>query len=439
MFSRPISNISLDVSAQKPREIAVHILRQQGRREYVEECLEAELGRSSLSAQDRGLCQELVFGVARWQRTLDWLIDRKTNGRAQNLTLLILLRLGLYQLFWLDRIPDHAAVHETVQLAKQFGFGPKAGFLNAVLRGYIRERDQTAEELERLKVFAPALGWSHPDWLVERWQAQWGAAKTAQLLQWNNTVPPTFARLNALKIDAVSLAQQWTEEGVIFHPRQFPWTPENLAFELESHPPLATLPSFQQGGFYIQDPSTLLAALELDPQPGETVLDLCAAPGGKTTYMAQRMQNRGRIVALDPQPSRLQLLDENCARLGVTCVQASSSAPDDIAMFDRILIDAPCSNTGVLRRRVELRWRLRPEDLERLRQTQLALLRSALPKLKPGGTLVYSTCSLEAEENEALIADFVRGNPGVTVVSQRQLLPFNDGVDGAYVARMSVS
>jgi len=424
------------VSSQKPREIAVQVLRRQGRREFVEECLDAELGRNSLSSQDRGLCQELVFGVVRWQRTLDWLIDRKTNGRAQNLTLLILLRLGLYQLFWLDRIPDHAAVHETVELAKQFGFGPKAGFLNAVLRGYIRERDQTSAELENLKVMLPAVGWSHPDWLVERWQGRWGAAKTGQLLQWNNTVPPTFARLNALKIDAVGLAQQWTEEGVIFHPRQFPWTPENLAFELESHPPLATLPSFQQGGFYIQDPSTLLAVHELDPQPGESILDLCAAPGGKTTYIAQLMQNRGRIVALDPQPGRLKLLEENCVRLGVTCVQASSSAPDDMAMFDRILIDAPCSNTGVLGRRIELRWRLRLEDLDRLRQTQHALLRSALPKLKPGGTLVYSTCSLEPEENEGVIADFLRGNPGVTLVSQPRLLPFNDGVDGAYVAKL---
>jgi 16S rRNA (cytosine967-C5)-methyltransferase len=436
MLLRPISNISLAVSAQKPREIAVQVLRRRGGQDFVEDCLESELGHCSLSPADRGLCQELVFGVVRWQRTLDWLIDRKTNGRAQNRVLQILLRLGLYQLFWLDRIPDHAAVHETVELAKQFGFGPKAGFLNAILRGYIRARDQTAQELENLKQSSPALGFSHPDWLVERWQGRWGAAKTAQLLQWNNTVPPTFARLNTLKTDAVALAQQWTAEGVIFHPRQFSWTPENLTFELSSHPPLAKLPSFQQGYFYIQDPSTLFAIHELDPQPGESILDLCAAPGGKTTYIAQRMQNRGRIVALDLQPGRLKILEENCARLGVTCVQAALTAPDKLAPFDRILIDAPCSNTGVLRRRLELRWRLRPEDLDRLRQTQLSLLQSAITKLKPGGTVVYSTCSLEPEENETLIADFLHANPTLTLVFQRQLLPFADATDGAYVAKI---
>jgi 16S rRNA (cytosine967-C5)-methyltransferase len=344
--------------------------------------------------------------------------------------------MGLYQIFWLDRIPDHAAVHETVELAKEFGLGPKAGFLNAVLRGYLRERDQTAEELEKLKESSPALGYSHPDWLVERWTARWGGVKTAQLLQWNNTPPTTFARLNTLKGDGETLAKNWTEEGVIFHPRKFPWTPENIVFELESHPPLSMLPSFQQGRFYIQDPSTLLSVAEMDPQSGEFILDACAAPGGKTTYIAQLVRNRGRILALDPQPKRLETLGENCARLGVTCVQTASTAPDGLSPFDRILIDAPCSNAGVLRRRVELRWRLRPEDLERLRQTQMSLLQSATGRLKPGGALVYSTCSLETEENEALVAGFLRGNPGLELVSQRQLLPFADGVDGAYVAKI---
>jgi len=401
----------------------------------VEDALESELARRPLAPSDRGLCQELVFGIVRWERTLDWLIGRKTNGRAQNATLQILLRLGLYQLFWLDRIPDHAAVHETVELAKELGLGPKAGFLNAVLRGYIRERDQTAQELEKLKTAAPALGYSHPDWLVERWQARWGAAKTAQLLQWNNSVPPTFARLNTLRGDAPTLAQKWPAEGVEFHPRQFPWTPENFVFELGAHPALGGLASFQEGWFYIQDPSTLLAVRELDPQVGETALDLCAAPGGKTTLMAALMQNKGRIVAVDPQPGRLKLLRENCARMGVTCAEAVSVGPDGV-MFDRILIDAPCSNTGVLRRRVELRWRLRAEELERLRQTQLSLLESAAGKLRAGGTLVYSTCSLEPEENEAVVADFVRANPQFKIAAQRQLLPFAEGVDGAFVARL---
>ena len=425
------------MSAQKPREIAVQVLRRQGAHEFLEDRLDFELSRRSLSPADRGLCHELAFGLVRWQRALDWLIDRKTGGRGQNLTVQVLLRLGLYQIFWLDRIPDHAAVHETVELCKSLGFSPKAGFVNAVLRGYLRERDQTIQELQLLKQTQPAVGWSHPDWLVERWQKRWSAENTSALLQWNNTVPLTYARVNTLKTSAADLTRQWTDEGVSFVPRSFPWTPENVVFELASHPPLATLPSLQQGHFYIQDPSTLFSVHELDPQPGESILDLCAAPGGKTTYIAQLMNNRGRILALDPQPGRLKTLEENCARLGATSVHSSlmSLSPDSGA-FDRILIDAPCSNTGVLRRRIEARWRINAPEIQRLRETQLSLLKTAAAKIKRGGIIIYSTCSLEPEENETLIADFLRDQPAFRLQSQRQLLPFADAVDGAYVARL---
>ena len=200
------------------------------------------------------------------------------------------------------------------------------------------------------------------------------------------------------------------------------------------------LRSFQQGLFYIQDPSTLLAVAELDPQPGESVLDLCAAPGGKTTYIAQRMQNRGRITAQDSQPERLELIRENCARLGVTCVEASVAPGGVLAnpakKFDRILVDAPCSNTGVMRRRIDLRWRIQPEEIERLRTEQLAILTQAAPRLKPGGTLVYSTCSLEPEENTEVVKQFIAAHPQFKLEQERELLPFADAVDGAYVARM---
>jgi 16S rRNA (cytosine967-C5)-methyltransferase len=177
-----------------------------------------------------------------------------------------------------------------------------------------------------------------------------------------------------------------------------------------------------------------LAAHELDAQPGETILDMCAAPGGKTAFLAQRMQNRGRIVARDSQPARLKLVEENCRRLGVTCVEFQDSGGP--SSFDRILLDAPCSNTGVMRRRVDLRWRIKPGEIDRLRETQQALLAEAVGQLKAGGTLVYSTCSLEPEENESLTGEFLRGNPAFKLESERQLLPFADAVDGAYVAHL---
>jgi 16S rRNA (cytosine967-C5)-methyltransferase len=432
------------VSEQKPRQIAVQVLRQRLlEQDYTENLFEKELSAHRLTSSDRGLCQELVYGIARWQMTLDWLIARKTEGRTQKEELRILLQLGLYQMFWLDRIPNHAAVHETVELAKHLGLGPQAGFVNAVLRGYTRERVETETLLADLKINQPALGYSHPEWIYQRWFARWGAEKTAQLMQLNNTPPPTFARLNTLKADATKLMAQWDTERVKFARRSFDWTGGGLVYQLESHPSLAEMRSFKDGWFYVQDPSTLLAVRELDPQPGEAVLDLCAAPGGKTTFIAQQMQNRGRITAQDAQPDRLDLIRENCARLGVIVAEMSVAPSGVIAnpakKFDRVLVDAPCSNTGVMRRRVDLRWRIRAEEIERLRAEQLQLLRAAAPRTKPGGRLVYSTCSLEPDENTEVVKQFLGEHPQFKLEHERELLPFVEGVDGAYIAVLSAA
>ena len=452
------------VSGQKPREIAARVLQQrQTSSEFTESLLERALGSARLSGADRSLCQELVYGLVRWQATLDWLIAQKTRGRTQKAGLQNLLRLGLYQIFWLDRIPEHAAVHETVELARRNGFGPQAGFVNAVLRGYLREAEATKKSLDQLKTAQPALGFSHPDWLVERWRQRWGEGRTRELLTWNNTPPRTFARVNTLKTDAGRLLERWREENVDYDFFGRDWCGENLAFELKSHPPLAKLPSFQQGFFYVQDPGTLLAAGELEPKPGEAILDLCAAPGGKTTYLAQLVNNEARITAADVSSDRLRLIEENCTRLGVNCVEAAlaqtlfrslsdrhlkpetevglstpgnSPSPPTCRQFDRVLVDAPCSNTGVLRRRVDLRWRIRPDEIERLRATQLELIRQAGARLKPHGILVYSTCSLEPEENRDVVQLFLGGQSGFKLERERELLPFADGVDGAYVARI---
>ena len=434
--------------------------------------------------------------MVRWQAALDWLIARKTGGREQKSGLQNLLRLGLYQIFWLDRIPPHAAVHETVELAKHGGFGQQAGFINAILRGYLREVDETKKLLADLKISQPALGWSHPEWLVARWQKHFGAEKTARLLEWNNTPPKTFARVNTLAWErrrpagelsnpdtpagrqrsqekAGELLARWREENVEYDfvrrdflgradlpvgqdaPQRVPTDFENLVFELKSHPPLNSLASFRDGWFYVQDPSTLLAVTKLNPQPGETILDLCAAPGGKTTFLAQLMRNEGQIVACDISEDRLKLLRDNCRRLGVTCVEAftiydlrltsqmqESERKSNIVnrksdrQFDRVLVDAPCSNTGVMRRRVDLRWRISPEEILRLQQTQLDLLQLAATKLKPSGVLVYSTCSLEPEENAGVVKEFLRTHAHFKLESERELLPFADNVDGAYVAKI---
>jgi 16S rRNA (cytosine967-C5)-methyltransferase len=454
------------VNGQKPRQIAVRVLQQRhAGGKFIEDLLETALYGAQLSPADRGLCQEITYGVVRWQATLDWLIARKTNGREQKPALQNLLRLGLYQIFWLDRIPDHAAVNETVELARQNGFGSQAGFVNAVLRGYLREQDETQKLLAGLKISQPALGWSHPEWLVARWQKRWGLEKTASLLEWNNTPPKTFARVNTLKFrrgefhepqtsginlgahgtrpselkDAGDLLTRWRDENVEYDFVRRDWLEENLIFELKSHPPLNSLASFRDGWFYIQDPGTLLAVCQLGPQPGETILDFCAAPGGKTTFIAQLMNNQGRIIAQDVSEERLKWIQENCARLGVTCVETvlpSTLNLQPSTGFDRVLVDAPCSNTGVMRRRVDLRWRIQPEEIERLRTAQLDLLQQAAIQVKHGGVLVYSTCSLEPEENGEVVKQFLQEHADFKLESERELLPFVDGVDGAYVARM---
>jgi len=512
------------VNGKNPRQIALGIL--QARRpngEFTETLLERALAPApqnrtptvregntaavlrrdrqapKLSPADRGLCQELVYGIVRAQTTLDWLIARKTGGRQQNARLQDVLRLGLYQIFWLDRIPAHAAVHETVELARREGLGPKTGFVNAVLRGYLREFDNTKKTLIELKTADPAVGYSHPLWLVEKWKKHFGPENTRLLLEWNNTPPKTFARVNTLKAGPGKLLEKWRDENVEYDfvrrdflqspdrkgggqqspdplsavasaktdegadyqsrdPKQSEYNPEAIIFELKSHPHLPSMESFRDGWFYIQDPSTLLAPLELAPKAGEMVLDLCAAPGGKTTFIAQLMGNIGKIIAADISEERLKLLKENCDRLGVTSVHPTvlSTIPHSAfriphsnaggrstdffiaenAQFDRILIDAPCSNTGVLRRRVDLRWRISPEELLRLQKTQLDLLKLAATKLKPGGVLIYSTCSLEPEENSSVIESFLREHQQFKLESERELLPFKDNVDGAFVARL---
>jgi 16S rRNA (cytosine967-C5)-methyltransferase len=462
------------VNGKNPRQIALSILqsrRQNG--EFTESLLErtlrpsgapGEVSAKMMPPADRALCQELVYGVVRAQSALDWLIDRKTNGRRQNTGIQNVLRLGLYQIFWLDRIPAHAAVHETVELAKREGFGPKGGFVNAVLRGFLREFDATKKLLAELKTSNPAVGFSHPQWLVEKWEKRFGPECARQLLEWNNTPPGTFARVNTLKTDAGKLLEKWRAENVEydFVRHDFlqsrdrlpsialaklgatagegspPLDMETVVFELKSHPSLAPLDSFRDGWFYVQDPGTLLAVFELAPQAGETVLDLCAAPGGKTTFIAQLTGNTGKIVASDVSEERLKLLEENCVRLGVTCVDPVqySKLENQNMQFDRILIDAPCSNTGVLRRRVDLRWRISSEELARLQQTQLDLLKLAAPRLKSGGVLIYSTCSLEPEENSSVVQEFLRADKTFELERERELLPFKDQVDGASVARL---
>lgn len=390
-------------------------------RTFSDEILHTLFERQRPSALDRAFIMETFFGSIRHLSELDFLIERLRNGELDKETRAI-LRLGMYQLFHL-RTPPHAAVNETVNLANR-----SRGLVNAVLRRALREKDQLEDALEH----APAaVRTSHPEFLLERWNKQYGPEATEKLAEWNNQPADVHVRANGLRITPgeLLLASPGAEPAAI-HPKMV--KVKQLPFSW-----------IAQGLCYVQDPSTLVACDLLDPQPGDTVLDACAAPGGKTSYLAQLMQNTGRIIACDLYESRVERLRENLKRLGVENATAlvhdtmQATPPGGIAEFDRILIDAPCSNTGVLRRRVDVRWRLTDEDFLRMPAQQLALVRRAAALLKPGGTLVYSTCSLEQEENEKVVERALAALPELRFLEARRSLPFIDGVDGAFAAKFT--
>ena len=414
-------------------------MRSQQSQRAVEPILAREFRSATLSPADSGLCRELVSGCVRWRRLLDWLIERSTEGRKQKPAVREILRLGLYQIFFLNRIPEHAIVDESVRLAKAEKCLGQAGFINAMMRRFLREREQITRDIADFQEARPALGQSHPDWLFEQWEQRWGREKTIRLMEWNNQPAPTCARVNRLLTDPERLAKRWEDEGVEASPIDCDWAATGDLFRLRKHPPLDSLGSFRDGLFYVQDPSTLLSVSLLDPQPGQAVLDLCAAPGGKTCHIAERMKNEGQLTALDTRESRLKLLRENCDRMRVTCAtlgQADATATGE-AKFDRVLVDAPCTNTGVIRRRLDLRWRLSPGQAKLLADEQLKLLGQAATHAKPDGHLVYSTCSIEPEENEQLVARFLEALPDWQLAAERSLHPVEDHTDGAYAARLT--
>jgi 16S rRNA (cytosine967-C5)-methyltransferase len=381
------------------------------------------LASSALSKPDRAFATDLVYGVLRNLRLLDfWLGQLRPVSVEKDAR--DVLRLGLYQLLILN-VAEHAAVNESVALAPQRA----RGLINAVLRSAVRRR---GELLVMATSGSLALRSSHPDFLVERWTRNFGEQNAAALCAWNNVPPPVYLRVNQLKSDLgrFTSAHSRCEETADY--------PTFLRCEEIPHEALTT------GECYIQDPSTSLACTLLDPQPEERVLDACAAPGGKTGLIAELMRNRGLIVATDRDAGRVARLGENVQRLGVTittiaaCDWAQPQTCSDVVAlrpFDRILLDAPCSNTGVMRRRIDLRWRLTPDGFLHMQREQIAVARAVLPLLKPGGVFVYSTCSIEPEENEHVVLQLVRQFPNLQLESRRALLPFRDRIDGAFAAR----
>ena len=427
---------------------------------YVDQALARVLHRAGLPARERALATELAYGVARRQGTLDWGLARFSRRAPERLDppVRVALRLGAYQLWYLDRIPAHAAVDESVRLVRRHGPAYAAGYVNAVLRAAGRRGFPHAAVPPRERDLAGhlALVHAHPPWLVERWLARLGPEETERLLEANNRVPPLSARVNRLRAEPQALAAALAARGVAVEPGRF--LPEALRLGHGVQP--AELAAFREGALTWQDESSMLAVHVLDPRPGELVVDVAAAPGGKATHIAERMGDRGRVVACDIDRRRLSKVGEAARRLGLGCIEPLAldgrKLPERLGgRADRVLADVPCTGLGVIARRPDLRWRKAPADVEALARLQRELLRAAAACLKPGGVLVYSTCTTEPEENQQVVEGFLaeagaafvaddlrpwlpaslRDEPG-TDRGWIQLWPHRHGVDGFFIARL---
>lgn len=391
------------------RRLAWEVLwRTQRQEAYPDLLLSARLeSYPTLARQDKALAQELVMGTLRWQASLDLALSRVSSRPLSRIPgkLLSALRMGAYQILFLERIPFSAAVNETVELVKELGLGYAAGFVNGVLRAVaekgcsLLQVDSSLPEPERI-----AMETSHPLWMVEKWIRQWGSREARQLCVANNEVPPLTLRTNTIKISREGLMKALEGEGLEVSPSKF--SPEGVQVaKMEAS--LSSLEPFRRGWFQVQDEASQLISHWLELSEDQTVLDACAAPGGKTAHMAQLLRNKGRILALDIHQARLHLLSQECRRLGITCVNMKKTDLLDPSTlpkgpFQRILLDAPCSGLGVLRRNPDAKWRRTLQDISRMADIQRRMLQNLAPLLAPGGIMVYSVCTHTQEETEAV-------------------------------------
>lgn len=372
---------------------------------YADSLIERHAERNHLSSADRSFLKAILMGVLRNRSLLDYWIGLFRKGKLDPETRDV-LRVGFCQLLIL-RIPDHAAIYETVECARK----PVQGLINAVLRKAAQNRMRLLRELPEVEL---PIQFSHPHWLWKRWRLLFGKENAVALMDWNNLPAETFYRPNLLNPP-----------------------PQDAA------PPEDAKDAVADGHYYITDPSTIHAPELLAPKPGEVVLDACAAPGGKAIHLAGLMQNTGRLICCDSNDKRLPRLQENLERCGVANAEVhqhdwTKPAPEEWqGFFDGILLDVPCSNTGVLRRRVDARWRLQKADLLELVKLQREILEVAAPCVKPGGRMIYSTCSIDPEENMEQVERFAGDHPEFALGETKQILPFVDETDGAFAAVLS--
>ena len=443
-FSESVQGTAKRIVPANGREAALLVLLQiweEGA--YTAIALNRVLRQAKLEEQDRRFATELVNGAVKARGTLDFILGQMVDRPLQKLEPVIrhILHLGLFQIFYLDRIPDSAACNESVNLSKKFSHKGTDKFVNGVLRNSIRQKVALCERIQE----DVSLRLSHPRWLLQRWRKQFGEEEAEALCRWDNEPASLCLRVNTLMTARDAFLQDLREFGC--EGKVSLWCPDGIV--ITRSPGLPALLQTFPHSFYVQDESSMLPAMLLQPKAGEQILDMCAAPGGKTTHIAALMENKGRVTACDIYPHKLKLIEENAKRLKLdnikTELQDGTVLREEwTGKFDRVLVDAPCSGLGVLRRRAEARWTKREKDLREFPVLQQRILENASRYVKTGGFLVYSTCTLEENENGKQIDNFLQNHRewkqagfvhprSKEMVKELQLYPQRDGVDGFYL------
>lgn len=417
------------------RELAINVLYKIEIGEgYSNVALDKELNNSNLDTVEKAFASELVYGVLTWKITLDEIIKMYSSIRIKKISpwILNILRIGIYQIVFLDKIPESAAVNESVNLAKHYGHEASARFVNAILR---RIEKNEMEKLLNYLSTKPlmedeiiSIVTSHPVWMVDELLKQYDKKFVVELLNANNEKPEITIRVNTLKssedqiIKLLSLKKIECQKG-----------------NLQNSIKIKKMNEFGSQLFTVQDEAAQLACLKLMPKPGEYVLDACSAPGGKTTYLAELMNNEGKIIAWDLHPHRVKLVEESAKRLGIDIIEASvHDASEEKYLlhekFDKVLLDVPCSGIGVIRKKPDIKWTRQPVDIEELVEIQEKLLETCSAYLKKGGRMVYSTCTVLKQENEEQVEKFLSRHDEFKLIEMKNLYPHVDGTDGFFIA-----
>lgn len=435
-----------------PRGTAVKILNRIERSDaYLDRLIDSELRANDMNDLDKGLMNEIVTGVIRWRARVDWVLTGFFHGNFTKAETNIknALRVALYQILFLDKVPHSAAVNESVEFIKRLRGQKVADLVNAVLRNILRNLENIRyPDVKENQIQHLAVVQSHPQWIVKRWVQRFGFEEAKSLLEANNVRPDLTLRVNRLKIDFNLFLSKLEELQVQFSRSEY----LDFFVRVKHMAGIGASEMFRQGFFVVQDESAGIAVRLLDPQPGDRVIDLCSAPGGKTTYIGELMKNVGEIIAVDQYETRLNLVKNACQRLGIINAHFVTADSSEIALppGDKVLVDAPCSGLGVFAKKPDSKWRREAEDLDTLCKLQRKILDNAASMVKPGGVLVYSTCTTEPEENLGVIRPFLDHHPEFTVDSPSQFVdsrlvhsegfvetfPHRNAMDGAFSIRL---